>query len=60
MPKLSAIIVILLVAGAPLVGFAQGRPSPEALRLCLAVVSITADRPHCPGNYCRCAGDGAA
>jgi hypothetical protein len=30
MPKLSAIIVILLAAGAPLVGFAQGRPSPEA------------------------------
>ena len=30
MPKLSAIAAILLVAGAPLVGFAQGRPSPEA------------------------------
>ena len=29
MPKLLAIAAILLVAGAPLVGFAQGRPSPE-------------------------------
>jgi hypothetical protein len=30
MSKLSAIAAILLVAGAPLAGFAQGRPSPEA------------------------------